>query len=55
MTTGRDDFWNFCANCGEKYVSADPPPIVEVVTDGGENLPVSFCDEECMSEWFSDD
>ena len=55
MTTDRDDFWNVCANCSAEYVSADPPPIIEVVSDGGEDSLVSFCGEDCLSEWFGDD
>ncbi|USZ70789.1 DUF7576 family protein [Natronosalvus halobius] len=54
MSDDRPDFWNYCAQCGIEYSTAASPPIVDVVTDGGEDSPVSFCSDECRGSWASD-
>lgn len=48
------DFWNGCSHCGTEYDTADPPPIVEVITDGDGVFPISFCSDECKATWLSD-
>ncbi|WP_425492732.1 DUF7576 family protein [Halosolutus amylolyticus] len=54
MTSDRPDFWKGCVQCGAEYSNADPPPIVDIVTDGGNVSPISFCSNECKEAWISD-
>lgn len=51
----ENDFWKYCANCGEELGLSKWPPIVEMTSDSGETLIHSFCDDECKATWDGDD